>query len=174
MEAQTGFHAFCWSVKWVSMTFDSEPLHSVLLCRSGQRLCALPLRHVREIMRALPVDPVPAMADFLLGLALIRGVPVPVIDCARLVGPACSAQVSRFVTLSVGERQLALAVDGVIGVRQLAAAALAEIAPLLDGSDDGLVQAIATLDAELLLVLRAGRMVPESMWEALAAGEATV
>ncbi|AVG14837.1 chemotaxis protein CheW [Chromobacterium vaccinii] len=153
------------------MAFDGKSLLSVLLCRSGPRLCALPLTHVREIMRALPVDPVPAMSDFLLGLALIRGVPVPVLDCARLVGSALSTRVSRFVTLTLGERQLALAVDGVIGVRQLPAAALADIAPLLDGSDDGLVQSIATLDAELLLVLRAGRMVPEDMWEALAAGD---
>ncbi|AXE32166.1 chemotaxis protein CheW [Chromobacterium phragmitis] len=150
------------------MAFDSKSLLSVLLCRSGQRLCALPLAHVRETMRALPVDPVPAMSDFLLGLALIRGAPVPVLDCARLMGSASPTRLSRFVTLVVGERLLALAVDDVIGVRQLAAAALADIAPLLDGSDDGLVQAIATLDAELLLVLRAGRLVPEEMWEALA------
>ncbi|MBX9298188.1 chemotaxis protein CheW [Chromobacterium piscinae] len=156
------------------MTFDSKSLLSVLLCRSGRRLYALPLTHVRETMRALPIDPVPSMSDFLLGLALIRGVPVPVLDCARLLGSALSTRVSRFVTLTLGERQLALAVDGVIGVRQLSAAALADIAPLLDGCDDGLVQSIATLDAELLLVLRAGRMVPEEMWEALAVGDGAI
>ena len=154
------------------MTFDRESLHSVLLCSSGQRLYALPLTHVREIMRALPVDPVPAMPDFLLGLALIRGAPVPVLDCARLVGRARSPGVARFVTLTLGQRQLALAVDGVLGVRQLSAATLAEVVPLLDSSDAGLVQSIATHDAELLLVLRTGRMVPDTLWEGLAAGGA--
>jgi len=113
---------------------------------------------------------VPATPDFLLGLALIRGNPVPVLDCARLVGAARSPRAARFVTLTVGQRQLALAVDGVVGVRQLSAATLAEIAPLLDSSDDGLVQSIATHDAELLLVLRTGHMVPEALWESLAAG----
>jgi purine-binding chemotaxis protein CheW len=141
------------------------------LCRSGQRLYALPLAYVREIMRALPVDPVPAMPDFLLGLALIRGAPVPVLDCARLVDAGVPGQAARFVTLAVGERHLALAVDSVIGVRTLPVAALADVAPLLDGTDASLVQAIATLDAELLMVLRASRMVPESLWDALAAQE---
>jgi purine-binding chemotaxis protein CheW len=155
------------------MTLHSESSHSILLCRSGHRLYALLLAHVRETMRALPVDPVPAMPDFLLGLALIRGAAVPVLDGARLVGSTLPARVSRFVTLALGERHLALAVDAVIGVRQLPAATLAEIAPLLDSSDAGLVQAVATLDAELLLVLRTGRMVPEAMWDALAAREDT-
>jgi purine-binding chemotaxis protein CheW len=131
----------------------------------------LPLAYVREIMRALPVDPVPAMPDFLLGLALIRGAAVPVLDCARLVDAGVPGQVARFVTLAVGERQLALAVDSVIGVRTLPVTALGEVAPLLDGTDAGLVQAIATLDAELLMVLCASRMVPESMWDALTATE---
>ncbi len=153
------------------MAFIRQSSNSVLLCRSGQRLYALPLIHVQEIMRALPVDPVPAMPDFLLGLALIRGAAVPVVDCARLIGAGTPAQVSRYVALAVGERQLALAVDAVVGVRMLSAAMLADIAPLLDGADAGLVQAIATQDAELLMVLQASRLVPETLWEALAARE---
>jgi purine-binding chemotaxis protein CheW len=151
------------------MTIHSASSNPILLCRSGAGLYALPLAHVRETMRALPLNPVPAMPDFLLGLAMIRGVAVPVLDCARLVGAAAPARVARFVTLALGQRQLALAVDAVIGVRQLPAADMTQIAPLLEGADPGLVQSIATLDAELLLVLRASRMVPESMWDALAA-----
>jgi purine-binding chemotaxis protein CheW len=130
------------------------------------------LSYVREIMRPLPVDPVPATPDFLLGLALIRGAAVPVLDCARLVNAGVPGQPARFVTLAVGERHLALAVDSVIGVRTLPLAALVDVAPLLDSTDDSLVQAIATLDAELLMVLRASHMVPDTLWEALAAQEA--
>lgn len=151
------------------MSNHSASSNPILLCRSGPGLYALPLAHVRETMRALPLNPVPAMPDFLLGLAMIRGVAVPVLDCARLVGAAAPARVARFVTLALGERQLALAVDAVVGVRQLPAAEMKQIAPLLEGADPGLVQSIATLDAELLLVLRASRMVPETMWDALAA-----
>ncbi|WP_395408425.1 chemotaxis protein CheW [Pseudoduganella sp. UC29_106] len=153
------------------MAYVRESSNLVLLCRSGQRLYALPLVHVQEIMRALPVDPVPAMPDFLLGLTLMRGAAVPVVDCARLVGAGPSAQGERYVALALGERRLALAVDDVVGVRLLSAAMLADAAPLLDSADAGLVQAIATQDSELLMVLQASRLVPDSLWEVLAARE---
>lgn len=151
------------------MPNPSAPPLSVLLCRSAHRLYALPLAHVRETMRALPLDPLPAMPAFLLGLAMIRGTPVPVIDCARLTGAEIPAYPARYVTLALNERHWALAVDAVLGVRTIPAAALAEVTPLLDGVDGRVVQAIASLDAQLLLVLRASHMVPEALWTALAA-----
>lgn len=125
-------------------------------------------------MRALPVNPVPDMPDFMLGLSMIRGAPVPVLDTARLMGtmaPLHQSQAAipaRYVALAIGERSVALAVDDVIGVRTVAAEELSSIAPLLDAVDEGVVQAISTLDRELLLILRAGRLVPEAMWSAMA------
>jgi len=145
-------------------------------------------------MRALPVSPVPEMPDFMLGLSMIRGAPVPVVDTARLVGVMQAARMplpgddndasvppgwqpdtgppppSRYIALALGGRSVALAVDDVIGVRNVPAEELADVAPLLDGVEDGFVRAIAALDHELLLVLRAGRLVPDAMWATLAAG----
>ncbi|WP_256081982.1 chemotaxis protein CheW [Massilia sp. YIM B04103] len=153
------------------MALNSGSSKSVLLCRSGQQLYALPLASVRETMRALPVEPVPAMPDCLLGVSVIRGAAVPVVDCRRLVGAGASALASRYVTLVLGERQVALAVDAVLGVRRLDAAMLAEVAPLLDGAETGMIQAISVLDAELLMVLQASCLVPEALWDALAQRE---
>jgi len=124
-----------------------------------------------ETMRPLPVEPVPDLPPFVLGVALIRGVAVPVIDAARLLGAAGSALPTRYVTLRVGERQVALAVCAVIGVRLVSGAALADIPPLLNDAHAGTVAAIGTLDAELLLVLQASRLVPDSIWATLALGE---
>ncbi|NVD97771.1 chemotaxis protein CheW [Massilia sp. BJB1822] len=155
------------------MALNSGSSKSVLLCRSGQQLYALPLASVRETMRALPAEPVPAMPDCLLGVSLIRGAAVPVVDGRRLVGAAASesAPASRYVSLVLGERQVALAVDAVLGVRRLDAAMLAEVAPLLDGAETGMVQAISILDAELLMVLQASCLVPEALWDVLAQRE---
>ncbi|MET3131167.1 chemotaxis signal transduction protein [Oxalobacteraceae bacterium GrIS 1.11] len=58
----------------------SEPSTAVLLCRSQHRLRALPLLQVRESMRALPVEALPDMPPFMLGLAVIRGAALPVLD----------------------------------------------------------------------------------------------
>lgn len=139
----------------------------VLLCRSHDRLCALPLAHVLETMRALPAAPVPDMPPFLLGVSIIRGAVVPVLDVARLVSPGATAGAQRFVTIKLGARQVALAFDDVIGVRTMDTAALAEIVPLLQHADGGMLQAVAMLDAELLLVLQAARLMPDSVWQAI-------
>lgn len=139
----------------------------MLLCRARERLCALPLVHVLETMRALPIDPIPDMPYFVLGVAIIRGAAVPVVDVGRMVGGAGDAACARFVTLRLGERVVALALDTVVGVRAVPAAVMDEIAPLLRDADSSLVQAVSTLDAELLLVLQATRLLPESMWQAI-------
>lgn len=143
----------------------------VLLCRSGGRLCAFDVAHVRETMRALPVEAVPEMPPFVLGMAMIRGVASPVLDLACLVGQAPGRPARRFVTLRLEGRALALALDEVIGIRAVAAGDLAAVAPLLQDADAGMVQAIATLDEQLMVVLRAGRLLTDAAWRALAAAE---
>lgn len=149
------------------MVSDRSTLASFLICRSAPRLCALPLEHVAETMRALPIEPMPGMPPFLLGVSIIRGAVVPVVNLARLLGATANVQAARYVTLRLGDRQVAFAVERVIGVRELAAESIEDIPPLLCEADAGVVAAIATLDAELLLVLQAARLIPESVWDAL-------
>ncbi|MDC8760169.1 chemotaxis protein CheW [Janthinobacterium fluminis] len=154
------------------MPNEPVPSTSFLLCRSHGLLCALALPHVREIMRAQPLEALPEMPPCMLGLALIRGAAVPVLDLARLLGGAGVAPGGRFVALALGRGRLALAVDSVLGVRALDAAALGQVPPLLQGADAGMVAAVATLDAELMLVLQAGRLVSDAVWQACAARQA--
>jgi chemotaxis signal transduction protein len=61
-----------------------------------------------------------------------------------------------------------LAVDEVLGVHALPAALLDQTPPLLDGGADAQVASIGIRDAEVMLVLRAARIVPEAVWAALA------
>jgi chemotaxis signal transduction protein len=81
--------------------------------------------------------------------------------------PMVSPTPARFVSLKVGERIAALAVDAVLDVRSLAAETLSTMPPLLLGGDAQLVSVIGALDAKLLLVLEAARMVPDSVWSAI-------
>lgn len=148
-----------------------NPSDDFLLCRSGERLCALPLAHVVETMRPLPTRPIPGMPPFLLGVAIIRDVTAPVLSLGRLLGEAAPATPTRFVTLRLAQRIVALACDEVLGVRTLAAQLLADIPLLLQALDSGSVSAITTLDAELMLILRSARMVSDAVWAALDAWE---
>jgi purine-binding chemotaxis protein CheW len=163
--------------RWGCDGFAGPEVSLLLLCRVGTRLCGVPLEHVRETMRPLPADPVGGMPDFMLGLSVIRGAPVPVIDaCALLSGTAAGAGATppgRFVTLDVGARTAALAVDEVLGVRGLPPAALADLPPLLSDAGRDVVDAVGILDAELLLILHGARLVPASVWDAMDARGAT-
>jgi purine-binding chemotaxis protein CheW len=144
-----------------------------LLCRIGSRIGALALEDVRETMRPLPIEPLMGAPPFVLGLAIIRGFPTPVVDAGSLMGPSTSPSPilspspARFVSLNLGERTAALAVDAVLDVRSLPAETLSSIPSLLLGGGAQLVSVIGALDAKLLLVLEAARLVPDSVWLAV-------
>jgi purine-binding chemotaxis protein CheW len=138
-----------------------------LLCRVDRRLCALPLALVVETMRPQPLERVAGAPDFVLGVAVIRGEPVPVVDAAALVG-AESSRPARLVTLRVRGRKVALAVDEVVGIRPMAPGSQRDLPPLLRDARADVVSSIGARDAELLLVLESARMVPDEVWTAIA------
>ena len=158
-----------------------------LICRSAGHLCALPLDRVREIMRPLPLERmadagVEAGSAFVLGAAIVRGTVMPVLSLSGLMGRRHanhgnhsddSAPSGRYVSLRLGPRHAVLAVDAVLGIRALAALeAMEPVAPLIGMVEHEAVAAITTHDAELLFVLQAARLVPESAWAALDSAEA--
>jgi purine-binding chemotaxis protein CheW len=146
----------------------------VLIVMAGARACAIPLDHVAETMRPLPIEPVAGTPGFVRGVSVIRGAPTPVVDLkALLENGENSATYGRFVTIKLGERRVALGVDGVVGLTNLDSAQLAELPPILQDAAAGLIEAIGTRDAQFLVVLRAARIVPDEVWTTLAAAEAT-
>jgi purine-binding chemotaxis protein CheW len=143
-----------------------------LLCQIGSAIGALALEHVREVMRPLPIGPLDGMPPFVLGLAIVRGAPTPVIDAGRLLGVISTPSAARFVLLKLGERRAALAVDAVLDVRSMPPGTLADIPPLLRDTESDHLSAIGALDKELLIVLEAARLIPESVWHAMSASGA--
>ena len=139
-----------------------------LLCRVDTRLCALPLESVIETTRPLPIEPMAGTPDFVLGLSVLRGAPVLIVDAGRLLRGKQSLP-TRFVMLRVGKRRVGLAVDGVLGVRAVDSATLEELPPLIRSADADVVSTVGTLDAELLLILRAARIVPEGLFASIEA-----
>ena len=139
---------------------------SALLCRAGERTCALNLLHVLEIMRPLPVDEVAQTPGFVRGLAMIRGVPTPVLTLASLFADP-GGPPTRFVVVRAGDRQVALVVDAVLGVFDLASAELHALPPLAQNAAAAKLEAIGALDAELLYVLNSASIVPDEVWQKL-------
>jgi purine-binding chemotaxis protein CheW len=132
-----------------------------LLLTVGSRAYAIPLAHVIETMRPLPIERVSDMPSFVLGVSIIRGEPVPVVSVAALVAAPVEQTPTRFITIRVDDRRVALAVDAVDGIATLEADALEKMPPLLKNAGKGVVEAMAPLDDRLLLVLGAARLCPD-------------
>jgi purine-binding chemotaxis protein CheW len=143
-----------------------------LVVAIGQCFLALPVSSVIETMRPLPIDPMSGLPPFVLGLSVIRGTGVPVLDLAIVLGLKGSGEVSRFVAVKIGEQTIALAVNAVVGLHELDNTHLDELPALLGSANADVVDAIGVLDAQLLFLLRAGRLLPPEVWENVAGEEA--
>lgn len=143
---------------------NSASSGQTLIFRLGTARCSLPLHSVVEIFRPLPIEPIKDAPEFVLGLAIVRGEPVPVVDISQLV-TGRHGHPARFVVVQTGVRRVALAVDEVVGIRLLEAERLQDLPPLLGGSDSAVVSAIGTLDSELFMVLHASRLIPDGLLE---------
>jgi len=123
-------------------------------------------------MRPLAVEPISGVPSFVRGVSIIRGIPTPVVDLGAVLGSP-SDRTERFVTLRVGDKQVALSVDAVFGVRDLdTILTIRELPPLLQRASKGVVETIGTLDDQVLMVLQTGWELPDEVWQALTAQEA--
>jgi len=114
------------------------------------------------------------MPRFVRGLSIIRGTPFPVVDAGSFLGRKEQRPATRFVTLRISDtRGIALAVDEVMGVRELDPSVLQQMPSLLQSADSETIEAIGTLEGELLIVLRASKMLSEEIWQSLEMGEGT-
>jgi purine-binding chemotaxis protein CheW len=152
-------------------SIGSKEAKLLLLCRMRSHLCAVPLEHVAETMRPMPVTPLAGSPPFVRGMSVIRGTAIPVVDGGSLLGSVAPASPTRFITLKTDGKHVALAVEEVIGIRSLAAVALDDLPPLLRSANADLVSALGMLDKELLLVLQTARIVPDSVWQSMQAAQ---
>lgn len=142
-----------------------------LLARVRAAWCALPLEHVREICRPLPIIPLSGLPAPVLGTTLLRGRLVPVVDAVRLLSEqgegadgvsGVPEPRQRFVSLRIDGRSVVLLFDEVMGVRDLDDTGRQPLPPLLTAHRFGAVESLARLDRSLVLVLSAFRVLPES------------
>lgn len=139
----------------------------LLVCRVGTKLCAFSIEQLIETMRPLPTEPLAHLPDFVSGVAVIRGQPTPVLDARTLLGISSSEAPGRYLTLELTSgsgRVVALAVDSILGLRDVPARQLSELPNLLRAPDRDVFGAIAPVEAELLLLLESARLMPDELW----------
>lgn len=119
-------------------------------------------------MRPLPVEPIAGVPSFVQGLAVVRGVPTPVVDAASLLSGKASHP-TRFVVVKTGTRRIVLGVDAVMGVVDIPSGSVDALPPLFRNAGLDVFAAVGALDAELLLVLRNTRLVSDHVWATIQA-----
>lgn len=144
---------------------------AALVFRAGPLLCALRLDEVIETMRPLETQPLAGTPAFVLGISVLRGVPTPVIDVARLLGGGSgkTEEPRRYIAVRTERGAVALAVGPVIGIRTIDASATGGHPALLGTRSSRLVAGVGTVGSEPLLLLQSMRAVPDEVWEAAAA-----
>ena len=98
----------------------------VLAFDLGEERYAIETRHVREVVRAGFLTPVPGTADYVLGLTNLRGDLVAVVDLRRLLGTTVAEVTAGSPLLILGDdrAQLGVLTDAVHDVTTLPAHAV--------------------------------------------------
>lgn len=107
----------------------------------------------------------PEAPAFVRGIAVIRGVPTPVVELGVLLEQE-QTRPTRLVLLKAGARRVALLVDEVVGLHTVDGS-LDPLPPLLKVASAQAVAWIGVLDGELLAVLSAALLVPREVFTAL-------
>jgi purine-binding chemotaxis protein CheW len=147
---------------------SSELSVQMLIARCGQVLCAVPVSAIAEVMRPMEMRSLAGAPSFIAGVSVIRGQAVPVLIVAHLLGASTGSPASRFITLRVGDRLVALGVDAVIGFRWLDQDDVTQVPPLLSQAHPELIEQLGRLDDELVVVLRSAGLIADGQWSLLA------
>lgn len=143
---------------------EGDGAATYLLCRVSRQLHAIPIEHVIEVMRMLPIEPVASAPSYVRGVSIVRGVPTPVVDTGLLTG-GTETLARRLVEIKTEGRVIALVVEDVLGIRTLQSSRCGELPPLLRDVASETIAGIGTLDTSLLLILRLAKVVPEGFFE---------
>ena len=138
-----------------------------LVFRAGPHLAAIGLEHVTVVARPLPVEALAGVPPHVRGICVLRGLPVPVVDVAVLLGGerAPAGGTDRFIGAGAGAQAAALAVDSVVGIRDLPLDLLHDLSSVAGPA----CAAVGAVGREPLLLLSLGRVVPESVLAVLEA-----
>jgi purine-binding chemotaxis protein CheW len=127
--------------------FNSENQTQLVVFSLGRDEYALPIGHVREIVRYSEPSAVASSAPWVRGVIDVRGETVPVCDLAARLGATTGA--AKIVIVETEAGVSGVIVDDVKEVVSVAAEQLRSVA----GSGAGLVHAVARIDDRLVIVL---------------------
>lgn len=124
---------------------------------NGQRY-GLPILEVQEIMRMVPVNPVPSASEYLEGVINLRGRVIPVLNLSRRLGLPGKERdgETRIIVVEQGGRKIGMIVDRVLEVGRYNEADIET--PDVVGNTAGCLSGFAKKDGHILLLLNTGAL----------------
>jgi purine-binding chemotaxis protein CheW len=115
-------------------TVSGDALVQLCAFSVGSEEYAVDLMRIREIIKPLPVTPVPQAPEPIEGVVNLRGEIIPVIDVRRKFGVPVqpSTPRSRLLVVNITGRLLALAVDAVVEVLRIPRSSIRAAPELVD------------------------------------------
>ncbi|HTW95090.1 MAG TPA: chemotaxis protein CheW [Tepidisphaeraceae bacterium] len=148
--------------------------HAMLLVFTvGDLRCALHLRQVQSVVRAVEVTPVPLAPSIVIGVIDIRGQVAPVFDIRGRFGlrPREIGLDDQFIIAHASDRTIAIVVDSVQGIIRRSVETSATLQCIT--AKNGPIEGIAQLDEGITVISDLGRFLSmEEEWtlqQALAA-----
>ena len=125
----------------------------VVAFRLGGELHGCDIRLVEEVVTKRTIHPLPDVPAHLLGVLMLRGEMVPVMDVAPALGLALEgARAPSILIVTLGEGRVGVAVDGVHEVLDVPAECVRP-APHGGGDRDAHVVCVARVDAGLVTLI---------------------
>lgn len=122
---------------------------------------AVDIMRITQIIRPLPVRPVPRAPEFIDGVIELRGAVIPVMDLRRRFGvqSAGTDQSVKFIIVRLGRRQLGLIVDMVVGVHRVQAEAIRPAPQWIAGEGTAIFSGVCMREGRLVLLIDLGKLV---------------
>ena len=142
---------------------------AILVVKTAGEEFGLTLDDVMEIRRPTEIIPLPGAEDFVLGVAHVRGRPLPVFDFARSLGKVAEAvkDGSRFVVIKVKDKYLVLLVDLAVEVLEIGEE---RVSPKNTAGSPPFIRAVLDLAGRVILLVDLNAVFPEDKINRLAAG----
>ena len=122
--------------------------------RVGQETFGVPIASVQEILRPLPVTPVPGVPPHVEGVINLRGRIVSVVDLRKRCGaPAESHRRNRIVVAETEGRRIGLMVDSASEVLRIAENTIEPPASVFGEAEPGFVTGVAKLANRLVILV---------------------
>ncbi len=99
----------------------TEKTEQFVAFRVGSYFLAVPIARVKEVVRPLPITPLPSGPSFLEGIVELRGTVLPVLDLRKRLAqtPNGAPDKERFLIASIGGNIFALVADEVSDVLRI-------------------------------------------------------